>query len=350
MIVGKPPNCRHPSGAHAADRDAARVEFRTLGQGIDDVIDLAAHLHDHVECPVGLLERFVVAFAVAGQVECAGAEPRPDPPEVPAGIDLLGDGPPVHPDDEGNRLGGFLIGVGQQGGNAGERGPVGPSAKGGRKLSGEIWHTLPAMIRIVAGEFRTRRLESPPDAEVTRPYTNKVREAVFNRLRGWFEDALVLDLFAGVGSMGLEAASRGAAEVLMVERDRGIAALAQRNIDALGCGDRVRLSTADVLGPSVLDRAPRPLDVVFVDPPYAMMRDEVERARITELLTQLAPLCARQSLIVLRTPLDPERVDHSVPGLHGPEAHRYGPAMWVLLYEPADTIDDGTGADAPESE
>ena len=80
------------------------------------------------------------------------------------------------------------------------------------------------------------------------------------------------------------------------------------------------------------------------------MRDEVERARITELLTQLAPLCARQSLIVLRTPLDPDRVDHSVPGLHGPEAHRYGPAMWVLLYEPADTIDDGTGADAPESE
>lgn len=78
------------------------------------------------------------------------------------------------------------------------------------------------MLQISGGEYRSRRLTSPPDAEVSRPYARRAREAVFNLLRGWFEDARVLDLFAGVGTMGLEAASRGAAAVVMVERDKPI--------------------------------------------------------------------------------------------------------------------------------
>src|SRR5262245_15938357 len=80
-----------------------------------------------------------------------------------------------------------------------------------------------AMLKIIAGEFRSRKLLTPDDGSVSRPYGARVKESIFNLLRGWFEGATVIDLFAGVGTMGLEAVSRGAARVFMVERDRHIA-------------------------------------------------------------------------------------------------------------------------------
>ena len=63
------------------------------------------------------------------------------------------------------------------------------------------------MIKIIGGEFRSRKLAAPADESVSRPYPQRVREAVVNTLREWFDGARVLDLFAGVGSMGLEAVS-----------------------------------------------------------------------------------------------------------------------------------------------
>ena len=190
------------------------------------------------------------------------------------------------------------------------------------------------MIRIIAGEFRSRELLVPPDAEVTRPYTQRVRESVFNLLRGWFDDARVLDVFAGVGSMGLEAASRGAAEVVLIERDRKIADLAQANIDRLQCGDRVRVARVDALGPGAAASAPRPVDVVFVDPPYPMMRDEAQRTRVLEQITRLREVMAPSSFLVLRTPMGPERAALTIDGFDGPEAHEYSVGMWVMLYQP----------------
>lgn len=191
------------------------------------------------------------------------------------------------------------------------------------------------MIRIVGGEYRSRRLVAPPDDETTRPYIERVREAVFNLLRGWFDDARVLDLFAGIGSMGLEAASRGAAEVVLVERDRKIAALARENVAALGCGDRVTVVQADALGETALAAVPQPCDVVFCDPPYAMMRDETERARVLAFMPRLLPLLARPSFLVLRAPFGADRVELGIPGFAGPEEHRYGREMAVHLYQPA---------------
>ena len=73
------------------------------------------------------------------------------------------------------------------------------------------------MLRIIAGEYKSRRLLSPPDASRSRPYTQRLKESVFNILRGRLDGANVLDLFAGVGTIGLEAVSRGARMVLMVE-------------------------------------------------------------------------------------------------------------------------------------
>ena len=67
------------------------------------------------------------------------------------------------------------------------------------------------MIKIIGGEYRSRKLLTPENESVSRPYGSRVKESLFNLLRGWFEGATVIDLFAGVGTMGLECASRGAA-------------------------------------------------------------------------------------------------------------------------------------------
>lgn len=188
------------------------------------------------------------------------------------------------------------------------------------------------MLRIIAGHYRSRRLHSPPDAETSRPYGQRVREAVFNLLREWFEDANVLDLFAGVGTMGLEAASRGAARVTVVERDRRVFSLLQQNIADLGCGDRVRAVHGDALGAIALDAAPAPVDIVFMDPPYAMMSDPAKRSRVLAQAARVRSIMAPRSFLILRSPGAPD--DMEIEGFDGPEVHRFGAGMWVLLYAP----------------
>ena len=190
------------------------------------------------------------------------------------------------------------------------------------------------MLRIIGGEYRSHHLNSPPDAEVTRPYTARVKEAVFNLLRGWWADARVVDLYAGVGTMGLEAASRGAAWVLMVERDRKIARIARENIDMLGCGDRVELMQGDAGGLAALSAATEPVDVVFIDPPYRDMEDEAGRRSVCELAARWGERMKDQAFLVLRSPMGPDEAELAIDGMEGPEAHRYGNDMWVLLYCP----------------
>ncbi|MCP3904764.1 MAG: 16S rRNA (guanine(966)-N(2))-methyltransferase RsmD [Planctomycetes bacterium] len=190
------------------------------------------------------------------------------------------------------------------------------------------------MLRIIGGIHRTRHLLTPPDASVSRPFAHRAREGLFNMLREWFEDASVLDLFAGVGTMGLEAVSRGASRVVMVERDRGIATLLEKNIEALGCGDFATGVRADALGELALMRAPTPVDIVFMDPPYPLMGDEPGRLRVFAQAARCRRVMADESFLVLRSPLGPDDLDLSVEGFDGPEAHQFGATMWVLLYAP----------------
>jgi len=151
-------------------------------------------------------------------------------------------------------------------------------------------------------------------------------------LRGHFEGASVVDLFAGVGTIGLEALSRGASRVLMVEQDRRIFKLLQQNVDELGCADRADLLQGDALGPVALLRAPRPINLLFVDPPFEMMHDESQRERIFAQITQSAPLLAPGGFVVLRTPLRPDRIPHAIPSMNGPEVHAHGHQHTVCLY------------------
>jgi len=117
-------------------------------------------------------------------------------------------------------------------------------------------------LRIVAGEFKGRRLQAPRGAR-TRPTADRVREALFSML-GDVDGERVLDLFAGSGALGIEALSRGAAEAVFVERDARAAAAIRRNLESLGV--EARVARQDVLG--FLGREQGPFDLVFCDPPY----------------------------------------------------------------------------------
>jgi 16S rRNA (guanine966-N2)-methyltransferase len=120
-------------------------------------------------------------------------------------------------------------------------------------------------MRVVAGEFRGRRLTAPASPS-TRPTTDRVREAIFNALTsiGVVDGALVADLFAGSGALGIEALSRGAEHCTFVESDRHALSAIHDNIATLGLTGRTRVMSGDVL--TMLPRID--CDLAFADPPY----------------------------------------------------------------------------------
>lgn len=157
-------------------------------------------------------------------------------------------------------------------------------------------------MRIISGEYRRRKLAGPPEGAQTRPYPDLVKEAVFNLLRGHFEGARVCDVFCGAGTMGLEAVSRGAEHVVLIERDKRVVSVLRRNIETLGCAERVEVVQGDALGPGALARCPDPCDVLFVDPPYAMVRDPRLWPRVRAQFERFVDRLAPTGFGVLRTP------------------------------------------------
>lgn len=139
------------------------------------------------------------------------------------------------------------------------------------------------MTRIVAGRLGGRRIAAPPGAR-TRPTSDRVREALFNTLESMTDlaGARFADLYAGSGAVGLEAFSRGAAHVLLVESDPRAARIIRANITTLGAAPAVRLAAGKVA--QVLAAGPQdgPYDIVFADPPYS-----VPEAEITAMLAAL---------------------------------------------------------------
>lgn len=129
-----------------------------------------------------------------------------------------------------------------------------------------------------------------------------MKESLFAILRGNVEGANVLDVFAGTGSVGLEALSRGAARCVFIERDRQMAVVLQKNIDALGVRDRCEVVTGDALGAGSLARSPRPLNLVFFDPPYPLMRDQMGAKRIKAQLGAAISRLEPDGFAILRTP------------------------------------------------
>jgi 16S rRNA (guanine966-N2)-methyltransferase len=145
-------------------------------------------------------------------------------------------------------------------------------------------------VRVVAGSARGRRLSAPPGTE-TRPTTDRVREAVFNALGslGVVDGAVVADLFAGSGALGIEALSRGAASAHFVESDRRAVAAIEDNLAALDLADRGVVLRGRV--ETAVDELPTSLDLVLADPPYAF-------DGWSELLIRLLPHLADDAVVV----------------------------------------------------
>lgn len=123
-------------------------------------------------------------------------------------------------------------------------------------------------VRIVGGAWRGRRIHFPA-APGLRPTSDRRRETLFNWLSGDLADARCLDLFAGSGALGLEAASRGAASVVLVEAARGVAAALSASAREL---DEQRLRVVHTPAARYLGREPETFDVVFIDPPFDQPR------------------------------------------------------------------------------
>ncbi len=126
-------------------------------------------------------------------------------------------------------------------------------------------------MRIIAGEAKGRRLAAPRSG--TRPFTGRAKEAVFSSLHARVGGAAVLDLFAGSGSLGLEALSRGADSVMFVEQDRDAVTVIAANVDAVGLGGTIVRRDVEAF----LKSDGGIYDLVFVDPPYAFEDGEVEK-------------------------------------------------------------------------
>lgn len=122
-------------------------------------------------------------------------------------------------------------------------------------------------MRIVAGQWRGRRIEAPPGRDV-RPTLDRVREAWMSILQHEIPGSRVLDLFAGSGALGLEALSRGAAFVDFVEQNPRALGILRKNIDVLGADDGVHVHRADAVRYAE-SLGQGSYDLAFADPPYA---------------------------------------------------------------------------------
>lgn len=121
-------------------------------------------------------------------------------------------------------------------------------------------------MRIIAGQWRGRKLVSPP-GHVTRPTADRTRETLFSMLAsrlGSFEELRVADLYAGTGALGFEALSRGAGSVTFVDTDQSARKAIAANAAALGCAERVTIA-AHSASPLPSGRS---FDLIFADPPY----------------------------------------------------------------------------------
>ncbi len=211
-------------------------------------------------------------------------------------------------------------------------------------------------MRVISGEFGGRRLVGPADANTTRPVTDRVKQSLFDKLtsNALLESGHVVDLFCGTGSMGIEALSRGSDFCTFVERDADAVNRLNKNLDTLDLHEYARVhqgpAAALMWAHSLSSRGP--VQVAFLDPPYALMRGERDTGSVNpgaadagpipggdpagleamaHLMAALLPHMDPTGVLVLRTPIDVDPLP--VTGWRGPNSDRYG-GMKLAYYAP----------------
>ena len=178
-------------------------------------------------------------------------------------------------------------------------------------------------MRIEAGRFRGRLL---PQVREARPVPGRLRGSLFNVLREWVPGARVLDLFAGVGGLGLEALSRGAEDVTLVDRDAAAVRALGRWIEEAGAAAEARVLCSDVLRRPLPDG---PFDLVFVDPPFELWGREDLPGLLARAAERLTPDGRLALKLPARLELPPD------PRWTFVRRRAMGSVAWALLARPA---------------
>ncbi len=197
-------------------------------------------------------------------------------------------------------------------------------------------------MRIIAGLHRTRAILGPDGEQTTRPVTDRVKQSLFDRLwsLGVFENQplQILDLFAGTGSLGLEALSRaldnpdttdpanplGAPHCTFVERDRSARQRLDQNLATLNMAEYATVLGSDALSGSLVTLLRAPIHLITLDPPYRMVENPKTAARVGELLDSLHAVAVPETIAMLRAPSESEPPAVSPEYWTAPDSHRYG--------------------------
>ncbi|TMD48496.1 MAG: 16S rRNA (guanine(966)-N(2))-methyltransferase RsmD [Chloroflexi bacterium] len=196
-------------------------------------------------------------------------------------------------------------------------------------------------MRVVTGEAKGRKLKAPKTAG-TRPIIDRVKTALFDILSTRVEDARFLDLFAGTGSVGIEALSRGAAHATFIEMNHSVLKLVRENLKITGLGDRAETLQADAfkfLQSNAVQNgnAQRVYDMIYVAPPqYHEMA-----ARALAMLDS-SPLLAEDGLVIVQIHPKERSVVAAVPltRLVLSDERKYGSTL-LMFYETVSGQDDG---------
>lgn len=162
-------------------------------------------------------------------------------------------------------------------------------------------------MRIISGKWKSRKLYSTKGMK-TRPTSGRVKEAIFNIISHRLSSSVILDIFAGTGSMGFEALSRGSSEVVFIEKDIGAVKVIGKNATALDCSSAVHIIKKDVFR-AIGDLAESEyiFDIIFMDPPY---NTNIEKDVISSILN--ADIMDSQGIIVVEhdyRDIMPDKID-----------------------------------------
>jgi 16S rRNA (guanine966-N2)-methyltransferase len=180
-------------------------------------------------------------------------------------------------------------------------------------------------MRIISGAFKGRKLASFPGV-ATRPTTDRVRESIFNIITSSIEAAVILDLFAGTGALGLEALSRGAASAVFIDVSESAGKTIRKNIAACGVATRARVIRWNaVKNLNCLDPENGAFDLVFMDPPYGrnLVLPALKNLMKKEVLKNSAKIVIEHS--------DAEPIPENLPGLHLADRRTYGKTLVSFL-------------------